>query len=156
MSTNSTQPAASGLAAMASGASFPEVTPDLPVAIVLAVLYFLSATQMIRRLRQSRSKFVLQGLLVGLCMSRVVTFSLRAAAAANPTNTTLRIVATILVSAGALLLALVSMQLLIRYTKARRPELQQSKLFIGMTTAAQVTLIPMLIMTVSAGVQLFT
>lgn len=136
-----------------SSSTLPSRLPDLPASIVLLCLYLLCAIGMIFRLRQSHMKFRVGAFLIGLCMSRVVTFSLRAAWAENPTNKNLAIAATVFLNAGVILLVVVNMQLFFRMTKSLRPELQQSRLFVKGTIYLQSFIIPLLIMTIVPAIQ---
>lgn len=136
-----------------TASSLPSKIPDLPVCIVLAIIYFAFAMLMLRRLLQSRKRFIVGGLLIGLCMSRVVTFSVRAAWSIHPTSRGLAIAAQVFVAAGIILLSAVNMQLIIRLVKSLRPELQMNKAFTRSTSAVQFFLIGIVIMTVAPAVQ---
>lgn len=112
------------------------------------VIYFCLGLGMIVRFRQLHLKFREQIMLISLCMSRTVAFALRSAWAVHPLNTKLAIAATVLVNAGVILLVAANMQLLIRLVKSRRPELQKSTVFVRGTTAVQLFIIVILIMTI--------
>ena len=155
--THTRQPAAS--AAMSSSPDraansiAPSLIPDLPASVVITCIYFTFAVCAIIRLRQSHQKFRVGALLIGLCMSRVVTLSLRSAWSASPTNRNLAIAATVFLNAGVVLLIVTNMQLLIRIVKSLRPEVQQSRLFTRATTYIQLFIIPLLIMTIVPAIQ---
>jgi hypothetical protein len=131
----------------------PKKIPDLPVSIVLICIYFPCALCMMYRLLQSHKKFRIGGLLIGLCMSRVITYALRSAWSIHPYDKNLAITSTVFQAAGLILLIITNMQLLIRTTKSLRPELQTSRAFRRTTTVIQLFIIPLLIMTIVPAVQ---
>lgn len=131
-----------------TNSTLPSIIPDLPSSVVILVLYFLCALGNLARFRQSHAKFRAGALLIGLCMSRVVTFSLRSAWSVHSHNTNLAIAATVFVNAGVILLVAVNMQLVIRLSKSLKPDLQMSKLFTRGTHGIQLFILPLLIMTI--------
>lgn len=132
--------------------TLPKRIPDLPVSIVLAVTYFICATFMIRRLLQSQKKFRIGILLIGFCMSRMVTFSLRAAWSTHVDNHNLQIAATVFVAAGVIAAVALNMQLVFRLAKSLRPSLQTSAVYRRATTAVQLFIIVVLAMTIAPAI----
>jgi hypothetical protein len=131
----------------------PSKIPDLPASLVLMLIFFSFALMNMRRIFQSKKKLILHGLLIGLCMSRTVTFAVRSAWSLHPENRNLGIAATVFVGAGVILLVVVNMHLVFRLAKSKRPELQNSKLFTRATMGVQWFMLALLVMTIAPAVQ---
>lgn len=107
----------------------PTTKTDVPIACVFIVLYLAGAVTHMTLLqlnRRRKHKFLISGVLFGLCMARTVTMSLRIAWARHSSNISLAIAAQVFVSAGVLLAYIVNLIFMQRLLRAYHPHIGRS------------------------------
>ncbi|KAF3915169.1 hypothetical protein ABW20_dc0104881 [Dactylellina cionopaga] len=124
----------------------PAKIPDFPASLVLAVLFLTLAITNILIFRGNMGKghkFKLQIFMIGFCMSRVATLSLRSAWSFKPQDIDLAIANQVFNAAGVIALYILNLMFCARLFRARHPSVehgQRRKIFYG-TFAAIYTLI---------------
>ncbi|KAL1837906.1 hypothetical protein VTJ49DRAFT_3273 [Mycothermus thermophilus] len=124
-STTSSQAGTAVITAYQPLGGVPNTTVDLPISAVLLALFAGAAiwhmTCFIRSRIVHPPKFIFSVLLFVLCMSRIAALSLRIVWSLNPLDTDLALAATILTSAGVLILYIVNLILARRIVRALHP-----------------------------------
>jgi hypothetical protein len=108
----------------------PTITLDVPISSIFLAIYvaFAIFNQVIFQLnRRRKHKFLIQWVLFGFCMARIMTFVLRIVWATYPTSVNIAIAASIFVNAGILLLYIINLLFALRIFRARQPELGWSR-----------------------------
>ncbi|KAK3671714.1 hypothetical protein LTR78_008447 [Recurvomyces mirabilis] len=104
----------------------PTAKVDVPISAILMVFYlaFAILNQATFQLnRRRKHKFLINWVLFGFCMCRVLTFILRIVWATRPHNVSVAIAANIFVNAGILLIYIINFIFALRIFRARQPEL---------------------------------
>ncbi|KAK4580395.1 hypothetical protein LTR86_000598 [Recurvomyces mirabilis] len=104
----------------------PTAKVDVPISAILMVFYlaFAILNQATFQLnRRRKHKFLINWVLFGFCMCRVLTFILRIVWATRPHDVNVAIAANIFVNAGILLIYIINFIFALRIFRARQPEL---------------------------------
>ncbi|KAK9368885.1 hypothetical protein V1509DRAFT_621779 [Lipomyces kononenkoae] len=94
--------------------------------VCFAVLAVINMTILRRNLARGH-KFIPSGAMFGLCMARIVTFSMRLASAIHPTNLNVSIAASIFIAAGVVILFVLNVLFSQRLFTAQHP----SRAYVG-------------------------
>ncbi|KAF2133538.1 hypothetical protein P153DRAFT_353878 [Dothidotthia symphoricarpi CBS 119687] len=144
----------------ASLGGLPWVIPDVPISVVLLVLYVILGATHITILKRNKGrghKFIFNGALLGLCKVRTVTMCLRIAWACHPTSIRLAIAANVFVYVGTIILYEINWFFTQRIIRAQHAEFGWSKAYLIFHRAAEVCLVSCLIMLIVASIsQSFT
>ncbi|KAF3936262.1 hypothetical protein ABW19_dt0206502 [Dactylella cylindrospora] len=126
---------------MALLGGIPSKIPDFPASFVLAVCFFALAVTNIIILKGNMGKghkFKLQIFMIGFCMSRVVTLSLRSAWSYHPSDVDLAIANQVFNAAGVVALYILNLIFCHRLFRAKHPTVEagfKGKIFYGIFTA---------------------
>lgn len=104
---------------------YPTVHQDIPASAVFLVIYAIGAASHMTifvRNKRSKHKFFVSWGMFGLCVSRVVTCTLRIVWAKKPTNQSVAIAAQIFLNAGVLIVYIVALYLSTRLLRATQPK----------------------------------
>ncbi|KAF2152577.1 hypothetical protein K461DRAFT_286447 [Myriangium duriaei CBS 260.36] len=113
-----------------SGGELPSKIPDIPLSIVLLVVFMVAGGShmfLLIRNKKRGHKFLVNGMVFGLCNVRIFTFCLRTAWALHPTSIRLGIASTIFVYAGTILLWMANLLFAQRLVRAQHPRFGWSK-----------------------------
>jgi hypothetical protein len=131
---------------------------DIPASAVLLVVYLgLAIIHGYFFFVKSKRTFVPQAMIMGFCIARVISMSLRIAWTVDVTSKNIAIASNIFLNAGVLLLYIVNMLLAHRFILTIFPQLPRKKSapFNLVTFVYVGSAIPLLILVVVPGVQLF-
>lgn len=141
----------------ASG-ELPSIVPDVPISIVLMVVYILAGAANMYLLITNKKrghKFLFNGMVFGLCNVRLFTFILRTAWAVHPTNIRLGIASMVFVYAGTILLYIANLFFVQRIVRAQHPSVGWSKPFSALIPALVALIVVTLLMIIVAVIQSF-
>ncbi|MCJ1249665.1 hypothetical protein MMC30_006891 [Trapelia coarctata] len=102
----------------------PTVSLDIPITSVFLLLFILGAAahMTIFQLNKRRGhKFIMSGAMFGFCMARIITCVMRIVWAAQPTNVSVAIAASIFVAAGVIVLLIINLFFAQRIIRAAHP-----------------------------------
>ncbi|KAG9231784.1 hypothetical protein BJ875DRAFT_545088 [Amylocarpus encephaloides] len=142
-------------ASVASLGGLPTVNLDIPVCAVLLLLYisFAATNMTIFQVNKRRQhKFVLNALMFGFCMSRIVTLTLRIVWATRQHNIRIAIASTIFVNAGILLLYIINLILAQRILRAMQPQVGWNTVLRASYKVMYISLAAALIMVITSTV----
>ncbi|KAK3305162.1 uncharacterized protein B0T15DRAFT_415409, partial [Chaetomium strumarium] len=133
---------------------------DIPISATLLALFALGGAShlfVFVRNKRRNHKFIFSVLLFGFCVTRIAALSVRIGWARDRTNDELALAATVLTSAGVLILFIVNIILAVRVVRATHPLAGWSRAVkVGMG-ALIATVVAVLVMVVFSSVhQLFT
>ncbi|KAK9491632.1 hypothetical protein V1508DRAFT_421474 [Lipomyces doorenjongii] len=136
---------------------YPLRKDDIAGSVVCIVCFFvLAVTNMtiFRRNLARGHKFVPSGAMFGLCMARIVTFSMRLAYTTHPSNVNISIAASIFIAAGVVILFVLNVVFSQRVFTAQHPSLAYvGSLFFNIMKMYYISIIAFLIvLIVSTGV----
>ncbi|KAK4041720.1 hypothetical protein C8A01DRAFT_14555 [Parachaetomium inaequale] len=133
----------------------PSPVPDIPVSVVLLLLFIAAAAanMTVFQLNRHRSyKFLFSALLCAFCVARVVALALRCVWAVHPHNVRVAIAAQIFTAAGVLILFITNLVFAQRVVRAYHPFFGWSKgvtwLFWGLFGSAGAVLVMVVAVTV--------
>ncbi|GAM85075.1 hypothetical protein ANO11243_030780 [Dothideomycetidae sp. 11243] len=138
-----------------SAGEIPSIVPDVPLSVVLLVVYILAGAAHMYLLitnKKRGKKFLFNGMVFGLCNVRIITFCLRMAWAVHPTAIRLGIASSIFVYAGTILLYIANLFFTQRLIRAQHPSFGWSKpislLFPGLIAIIVLTLFMIIVVVI--------
>ncbi|CAI9625884.1 hypothetical protein GT037_000698 [Alternaria burnsii] len=138
----------------------PMIVPDVPVSVVLLILYLMFGIIHIKILKGNKGrghKFIFNGAILGLCKIRVITMSLRIAWSNYPRNVGLAIAANIFVYIGTIILYGVNWFFVQRVVRAQHARLGWSTPYRIFHRGGLVVLVATLLMLIVSQIwQFFT
>ncbi|KAJ8098657.1 hypothetical protein POJ06DRAFT_257633 [Lipomyces tetrasporus] len=155
-------PAEAALAARpAMFGDYPVRKHDIAGSVVCIVCFLVLAVvnmTMLRRNLARGHKFIPSGAMFGLCMARIITFSMRLAYTTHPTNINISIAANIFLAAGVVILFILNILFSQRVFTSRHPSLAYvGSLFYTVMRAFYISVIVFLIvLIVTTGVYYHT
>jgi Protein of unknown function (DUF3112) len=136
----------------------PTVDVDVPISAVFLVLFIGAAIAHMTILKLNKRKghkFIMSGLMFGVCMARITTMVMRIVWATRPTNIRVGIAAQIFTSAGVILLFLINLVFTQRIIRAAHPNVGWHKALSTTFHILYALMLIMLITVITVTVQSF-